>query len=67
MLLQVGYHRPRCNTEIKLEKMRRDRRNVPKVRTVNWREAQPAQRRPLTQEELDDFFPVAEVTDGNRE
>jgi len=53
----MGYHRPRCNTEIKLEKMKRDRRNVPKIKTVTWK---PAENGELTAEELDTFFPIIE-------
>ena len=53
-----GYPRPRCNTEIKLEKLKRDKRNLPKVKTINFKE-NPA---PLTPEELDELFPRKEIT-----
>ena len=48
----IGY-RPRCNTEIKLEKMKRDRKNAPNIRTVSWRPPSCE----LSQEELDQLFP----------
>ena len=51
----LGY-RPRCNTEIKLEKMKRERKNAPNIRTISWR--QPAS--DLSQEELDELFPRKE-------
>ena len=55
-LFQLGYHRPRCNTEIKLDKLKRDRKNVPKVSTVLWRE--PNEDEAPTEEQLDEFFPA---------
>jgi len=53
----LGY-RPRCNTEIQLEKMKRDRKNAPNIRTVSWR----APSVDLSQEELDLMFPRKEST-----
>lgn len=32
----IGY-RPRCNTEIKLEKLRNDRTTAPRVKTISWK------------------------------
>lgn len=52
----IGY-RPRCNTEIKLEKMKRDRKNAPNIRTVSWRPPSSE----LSQEELDRLFPRKQV------
>jgi hypothetical protein len=52
----IGY-RPRCNTEIQLEKMKRDRKNAPNVRSVSWRAASLD----LSQEELDFLFPRKEL------
>jgi hypothetical protein len=51
----LGY-RPRCNTEIQLEKMKRERKNAPNIRTISWRPPSDE----LSQEELDKMFPRKE-------
>lgn len=53
-----GYPRPRCNTEIKLEKLKRDKKNLPKVRTINFKE-NPV---PLSPQELEELFPRKEIS-----
>ena len=56
-----GGSRPRCNTEIKLEKLKRlrdDKKNLPKVKTINFRDS-PAI---LTPQELDELFPRKEIS-----
>ena len=53
-----GYPRPRCNTEIKLEKLKRDKKNLPKVKTINFKE-NPL---PLSPEELEQLFPRKEIS-----
>ena len=50
----MGYHRPRCNTEIKLDKLKRERKNLPKVTTVVWRDPDET----LTEDQMEDLFPA---------
>jgi len=52
----LGY-RPRCNTEIKLEKLKKDRKNSPNIRTVSWRPANTE----VSQDDLDFLFPKKEI------
>ncbi|TRY77863.1 hypothetical protein TCAL_08135 [Tigriopus californicus] len=58
----TGFHRPRSNTEIKLEKMRRDKRNLPKVKTIHWK----AHPHPLRPEEIEALFPIKTLPDRSQ-
>eukprot|EP00095_Tigriopus_kingsejongensis_P012344 snap_masked-scaffold198_size266703-processed-gene-0.14 protein:Tk12344 transcript:snap_masked-scaffold198_size266703-processed-gene-0.14-mRNA-1 annotation:"target of rapamycin complex 2 subunit mapkap1-like" len=51
----VGFHRPRSNTEIKLEKMRKDKKNLPRIRNVQWKASNLNPRRG---DDLEELFPA---------
>lgn len=57
-LMTHGY-RPRCNTEIQLEKLKRDRKNAQNVKTVSWRQAPTTST--LSEADLNEFFPRKEI------
>ena len=48
--------RPRCNTELKLEKMKRDKKNQKHVKTITWKSLKPVS--DLPPEELEAMFPT---------
>jgi len=54
-LMMAGY-RPRCNTELKLEKMKRDKKNQKHVKTITWKSLKPVS--DLPPEELEAMFPT---------
>jgi len=58
-LMTHGY-RPRCNTEIQLEKLKRDRKNAQNIKTVSWRRANTPST--LSEADLVEFFPRKEIT-----
>ena len=58
-----GYMRPRCNTEIMLEKMKREKKNAPpKVKTVHWKDPVPTKpKENHAIDELEKLFPGKEI------
>jgi hypothetical protein len=62
-LMTHGY-RPRCNTEIQLEKLKRDRKNAQNIKTVSWR--QPTTASTLSEADLKEIFPRKEIPHSAR-
>ena len=53
-----GYMRPRCNTELKLEKMKQDKKNAPpRVKTIHWKNPPVKGKEGETSDFLEELFP----------
>ena len=56
------YMRPRCNTELKLEKMKRDKQNAPpRVKTVQWKNPPAKNKDKETPDILEKLFPEKSI------
>ena len=57
-----GYMRPRCNTELKLEKMKQEKKNAPpRVKTIHWKNPPRTSKDNESPDILDDFFPEKQI------
>ena len=59
-----AYMRPRCNTELKLEKMKQDKKNAPpKVKTIQWRNPTQKDKDKEMVDILEELFPEKDISD----
>jgi len=58
-----AYMRPRCNTELKLEKMKLDKKNAPpKVKTIQWKNPVPKNKDKDMADILEELFPEKDIS-----
>ena len=58
----TAYMRPRCNTELKLEKMKQDKKNAPpKVKTIQWKNPASKNKDKEMVDILEELFPGKDV------
>ena len=58
-----AYMRPRCNTELKLEKMKQDKKNAPpKVKTIQWKNPVPKNKDKDMADILEELFPEKDIS-----
>ena len=58
-----AYMRPRCNTELKLEKMKLDKKNAPpKIKTIQWKNPVPKNKDKDMADILEELFPEKDIS-----